>query len=182
MNDTLSTPTYTGRAFADALSAGSLKHAIVRVGMVKRNEDDAKKLLFSESGCGRWIEVPIEQIDAVKHLSTSKCEDHEHPLVEIRFKEPEDGAARLFADLARVGAVGAIGGQAMPIVDDVPGAVFRQRDDDAAGTTGTLLDDCRCIAYEWSYRVARIRIAPGRFIPVLIRTRGACSIYECSPR
>lgn len=177
MNQQITSKTYTGEAFAKALEAGPLKTSIARVGMVKRAEGNSKVVLFSESGCDGWIEVPIEMIDEVAHLASTTCEDHEHPLVEIRFKEPEDPAARVFADLARSVAAGVVGMDAGG-GSAVPGAVFRQRDDDA--TFGTNEDELftglRCLARTKVYYLTYIRIAPGVHIPVL-RWVTVCKSY-----
>jgi hypothetical protein len=182
VNQQLTSKTYTGEAFAKALEAGSLRASIVRTGMVKRDAEDPKVVLFTESGCDGWIKVPIEMIEEVAHLSSARCKDHDHPVVQIRFKEPDDGPARVFADLARAAANLPLSFDER-IGDDVaPDGVFRQSGGGGTtGGTGGGLDGCKCIGYEWNLRWVRIRV-PGGFLWAPIRTRGQCTIYECSPR
>lgn len=174
---------YTGEEFAKALSDGTLKESIVRMGMVKPDAEDSTAILFAESGCGDWIKVPIDLIDEVTHLATAKCEDHEHPMVQIRFKEPEgSGAARLFADLARKSAQPFLGygeGRA----EELPlGTVSRQNNGDAVGGVGSsVLDDCGCLVRKYACRVVYIRYAPGKFVPIL-RCGWDCTHYECDLR
>ncbi|MBA3315449.1 MAG: hypothetical protein H0T47_19445 [Planctomycetaceae bacterium] len=94
----------TGEEFAKALSEGSLKGPLVRIGMAKQADDDSDTILFAEGAvCSEWISIPVSIIEEVKHLTMISCRDHEHPLVQIHFKEPpaENKVARAFADLAR---------------------------------------------------------------------------------
>lgn len=174
---------YSGEDFAKAMSDDSLRGAIVREGMAKPDPDNHKAILFAETDCNAWIRIPTAFVDEVTLLSKVKCRDHEHPRVRIRFKEPvENAGAQLFADLARNSAI-----PSTPVLDEdadglVPEEVFRQTGGGTVGDGRDPLDRCKCIGYEWHYRVVYVRIAPGVVIPVLRRTRGECSIYECSPR
>lgn len=184
MNTSLTTNSYTGEAFLAALEADTLATPIVRVGMVKRAAKDSQTILFSESACDNWIEVPIAAIEAVRHISAAKCRDHEHPLVEMRFKEPEDRTARVFAELLRSVPTGVVGMDGAAD-DGVPDVVFQQSGGGTFGGPGAPLDPCKCL--EWTsggaYYIEWIRIAPGRRIPILRRLSfRSCKTWECSPR
>jgi len=96
--------TFTGKEFAKHLSAGTLKQQIVKFGMVKKHDEDATAIWFSEgTACGSWLSIPVEAIEEVTLVSHVKCRDHEHPLVRIVFKEPpaDDKVGRALAELAR---------------------------------------------------------------------------------
>lgn len=93
---------FTGKEFAKALTDGTLNEPIVKIGMVKKDEGRSSAILFAEGfTCAHWIKIPLDLIEEVKHLSTIQCRDHEHPLVQISFKEPANQEARVFAQLAR---------------------------------------------------------------------------------
>ena len=95
---------FTGQEFAKSLSTGQLKKSIVRVGMAKKSDDSPDTILFAEGRmCREWISIPVSVIEQVTLLGNITCRDHGHPLVEIRFKEPDpkNETARVFAELAR---------------------------------------------------------------------------------
>jgi hypothetical protein len=177
VNQHSTSKTYTGEEFAKALEAGSLKQSIVRVGMVKQDADNPQALLFSESGCGGWIKVPIEMIEEVAYLSTATCEDHEHALVQIRFKEPPDGPARVFADLTRAASNLPLSFDAGNPGDAAPGAVFQQNDGGTVGGgVGGYLDRFRCLAKQRIYYVVWVRLASGVHIPI-VQSIEVCRVY-----
>jgi hypothetical protein len=93
---------FTAEEFARNLAAGKLKQPLLRAGMTKTH-NDASKIWFAAGGCGTWIALPLSLIEKVNFLQNVKCEDHEHPLVLIQFKEPDasNEAAQVFAELAR---------------------------------------------------------------------------------
>jgi hypothetical protein len=108
---------FTGEGFIRALEEGALKEPLIRIGMVKKQDDSTDGFLFAERGCGEWIYVPIMLVEQVTFLRTVPCRDHQHPLVMIQFRAPaaDDRAATLFAQLARSGAAMApIAGGKMP--------------------------------------------------------------------
>jgi len=97
---------FTGQEFAKRLSTGQLKKSIVKVGMAKTNDDSPNTILFAEGRmCAEWISIPVSVIEQVTLLGNVTCRDHEHPLVAIRFKEPDpkNETARVFAELVRRG-------------------------------------------------------------------------------
>jgi hypothetical protein len=95
---------FTGQEFANSLSTRQLKRSIVKVGMAKKSDDSPDTILFVEGRkCGEWVSIPVSIIEQVTLLGNITCRDHVHPLVEIRFKEPENETARVFAELARRG-------------------------------------------------------------------------------
>jgi hypothetical protein len=178
------TKSYSGEEFAKALSEGSLRDSIVRVGMVKMPAQGSGVILFAEGECTDWIEVPVELIEEVTHLSTANCRDHEHPLVAMRFKEPVgDPAAQLFADLARRSAPPPVVAGEGPMQELPPGAVFRQHGDVGPGDSGTgPLERCKCLVPgKLQCHVEYIRIGPNFHIPIL-RCSKPCLVWECSPQ
>jgi hypothetical protein len=65
-------------------------------GLVKPDELNPSAIKFSYSlACGRWISIPIEIVETIDHLKTFPCKDHEHPLVRIKFKKPDENRADL---------------------------------------------------------------------------------------
>jgi hypothetical protein len=93
---------YSAEEFAKVLAAGKLKLPLLRAGMTKTH-DDASKIWFAPGGCGTWIALPLSVIEKVTFLQNVRCEDHEHPLVLMQFREPDahNEAAQAFAELAR---------------------------------------------------------------------------------
>jgi hypothetical protein len=178
---------FTGEEFAKALSDGSLKEPLVKIGMVKQVEDGSDAILFAEGAvCSDWIRIPIAIIEEVDHLTTIKCRDHEHPLVQIRFKEPpaENEAARAFAELARRTR------SSTPLSTEVPGGtspLARQFPTFPGGgpqwgfDKGPTLPGCECEIWNTipTCRVAYI-LVPGTNIriPTLVCYH-ECQVYRC---
>lgn len=60
-------------------------------GLVKLIDDSPSVLQFSDSlRCESWLTMPIEIVESINHLKTVTCKDHEHPLVELKFKQPDE--------------------------------------------------------------------------------------------
>jgi hypothetical protein len=90
--------------FLKAMAEGALVEPIIRVGMVKPEPNDQNALVFSDgTSCGPWLKVPIDLVESVELLGTSRCQDHEHPLVRLHIKEPptDNIQASFFAAFAR---------------------------------------------------------------------------------
>lgn len=67
--------------------------------MAKADEHDEGVLLFSAAGCERWTPIPLELVLEVEHVGSTRCKDHEHPLVRIQLKRPETPEAKMLAGL-----------------------------------------------------------------------------------
>ncbi len=95
---------FSGAEFAKALSEGTLRELIELSGMVKPIDGDQTAVLFSpNAGCESWTTIPVSMIDSVHFLTTARCRDHYHPLVNITLKQPhpENTEANVFAALLR---------------------------------------------------------------------------------
>jgi hypothetical protein len=92
---------FSGEDFAKALSEGTLKEPLVRVGMVKRGEHPDTILFSEDLQCWRWVSIPAKTIEKVRWLAKVPCHDHIHDLVWIQLREPKDPEALVFADLLR---------------------------------------------------------------------------------
>ena len=88
---------------ADFLSKVSVKNLstpaeVSIVGLAKSDETKPSTFQFSHSlACELWLSVPIDIVESIDHLRTIRCRDHQHPLVRIRFKRPDDSRARVAA-------------------------------------------------------------------------------------
>jgi hypothetical protein len=61
------------------------------VGLVKADAEKSSVINFSHSlACVRWLTIPIEIVETIDHLKTVACKDHQHPLVRIKFKRPDE--------------------------------------------------------------------------------------------
>jgi hypothetical protein len=61
------------------------------VGLVKSDEANSSAIHFSSSlACEQWLSIPIEIVETIDHLRTVSCNDHQHPLVRIKFKRPDE--------------------------------------------------------------------------------------------
>ena len=61
------------------------------VGLAKSDEGSPSAVHFSYSlACEQWVSIPIELIEGVDHLKTVPCKDHQHPLVRIKLKRPDE--------------------------------------------------------------------------------------------
>ncbi len=91
---------FTGTDFVKALAEGALKNHIVREGLAKQQEKDAKSILFSEGDCTDWIPIPVKMIEKVEFIRNMPCKDHEHPFVRLHLKSPVDNPeAEVFSRL-----------------------------------------------------------------------------------
>jgi len=118
---------YTGAEFSKALSAEPFRQPIVLTGMVKQTEDDSPALMFAEGGlCRHWVKIPIELIDSVEYLATTRCQDHDHPFVTLYLKDPshQNPAAGMLADLLRIKQSGTGSSPGFP---NAPGGVMYQQ-------------------------------------------------------
>ncbi|WP_395449936.1 hypothetical protein ACHMW7_09060 [Aminobacter sp. UC22_36] len=85
--------TYDTSEFIAKMSKSDLQDPedTVILGLVKPDEKNQSAIYFSNSlSCDRWLSIPAEIIESVDHLRSVRCADHEHPLVKIRFKKPDE--------------------------------------------------------------------------------------------
>lgn len=176
---------FTGEQFAKALSEGTLKESIVRIGMVKPDEGGPSAILFAEgTSCAKWIKIPVDLIDDVELITKISCRDHEHPLVQIRFKEPpkENESARVFAELARQ-STSPIQGGILGETPDLPlGSIAIPPQGGAGGQTPPCPGGI-CIGKRWECHVEFIRVGgmgASYNVPVVVCT-WRCIIWECHP-
>lgn len=61
------------------------------VGLVKTDQAVPSAIQFSPSfSCQQWMLLPMEMVESIDHLKTVACKDHQHPLVRIKFKRPDE--------------------------------------------------------------------------------------------
>lgn len=181
----MTTKSFTGKDFAKALSDGTLKGALERIGMAKKDESNPRVILFAEGACTSWLQIPVDLVEQVDYLSTVKCRDHEHPLVQIRFKEPaaDNEAARLYADLARFSASSLPSSEPGESTTALPGVSSRSIGVGSAGGGFGLfgIQGCGCLRKELVCHIEYIRYAPGKFLPVPV-CEYRCTHWECDTR
>jgi hypothetical protein len=75
------------------MAENSLATGIEMLGLAKQDEqDDNAILLSSPPNCESWTKVRIDTIDQLRVIAPAfRCQDHEHPLILFRLKEPEAG-------------------------------------------------------------------------------------------
>ncbi len=90
--------TYTPAEFIAKMAADELSQpaAMSIVGLAEYDQDKPDAIQFSSASCGQWLTLPTDMVESVGHLGSVPCNDHQHPLVKITFKQGD--AAR--ADLA----------------------------------------------------------------------------------
>ncbi|WP_433527722.1 hypothetical protein ACQPZ2_30540 [Nocardia pseudovaccinii] len=79
--------------FLSKLSANDLSNPtqVSIVGLAKSDKANPSSVHFSHSlACEQWVSMPIKLIEAIDHLRTVPCKDHQHPLVRIKFKRPDE--------------------------------------------------------------------------------------------
>ncbi|MFJ8532872.1 hypothetical protein [Streptomyces sp. NPDC093591] len=60
-------------------------------GIVKVVEGSSEVVDFTTSlRCENWLQLPVEMVDSFTHLKNIPCQDHEHPLVRVKFKQPDE--------------------------------------------------------------------------------------------
>jgi hypothetical protein len=92
--------TFSGKEFAEALAAGSLKESVTLIGMVKKSEDDPDIVHFTPGTvCESWVPLPVSMIDRVEIGGKVPCDGHEHDYVRISLKEPSSPEALVLAAL-----------------------------------------------------------------------------------
>jgi hypothetical protein len=85
---------YSTNEFLSKLSADELEDptAVKIIGLAKPDDQHPATIHFSTSlACETWFPIPAEIIESIDHLKTVPCRDHQHPLVRVTFKRPEDG-------------------------------------------------------------------------------------------
>lgn len=97
--------TYTGPAFAKALTLGTPLSPIFVAGMVKAGDDEEHIWFAPGTRChpDAWVHVPVDVIERVELIVHVPCDDHDHPFVHVYFKSPpeSDSQAYLFSQLLR---------------------------------------------------------------------------------
>jgi hypothetical protein len=180
------TTSFTGEEFAKALCEGELKVPLIRVGMVKK--DERGSILFAPASCDDWIKVPVQWIDEVTYLGKGACRDHQHPLAQIRFKDPghDNEGARLFAELARLAPPAAAalpcGGPPAASPDSLARSFGGGFGGFGNGTFGTF-PGCYCKRFEYSCREVMITVKghPEVRVPTWI-CEWVCAEQECRER
>ena len=62
------------------------------IGLVKADEGSSSAIGFTRSLlCEKWLSLPIEIVESITHLANIACKDHEHLLVRVKFKRPDEG-------------------------------------------------------------------------------------------
>jgi hypothetical protein len=79
----------------------SLTNGIEILRLAKQDEqDDNAILLSSPPNCESWTKVRVDAIDQLRLIAPAfRCQDHEHPLILVKLKEPEAGAKGQLAGL-----------------------------------------------------------------------------------
>jgi hypothetical protein len=93
---------FTPEEFLDRLKRDELSQPTVLYGMVKPADDSDDYLFFAHgSVCQNWIRISMTSIEAIDVLNFVPCDDHNHPLVLLRLRQPETDEGRLFASLVQ---------------------------------------------------------------------------------
>jgi hypothetical protein len=90
--------TYTPTDFVAKLSANELPEPLhtTFVGLAKYDREKPQAIQFSwSSSCQQWLTVPMDMIETVHHLGSVPCQDHQHPLVKMTCKRPDESRADL---------------------------------------------------------------------------------------
>jgi len=67
-------------------------------GAVKEHEQDHTLVLFSAGDdCTDWLSIPENLIEGYERHGTLKCNDHSHPYVTLKLREPSTPEAGVFA-------------------------------------------------------------------------------------
>lgn len=85
--------TYSPTEFLANLSQDELPDPteVAIAGLVRADEKTPSVIYYSNSlSCEKWLSIPIEIIESIDHLRTVACKDHQHPLVKIKFKRPDE--------------------------------------------------------------------------------------------
>lgn len=90
---------YTPDEFISKLSEGALpadRGGVTVGGLVKVDEGSPSTLSFSSTlSCQNWTPIPLDMVESIDHVRMVACKDHEHPLVRIRLKPPEESRSDL---------------------------------------------------------------------------------------
>jgi hypothetical protein len=84
--------TYSPTEFLSKLSVNELSDPteVAIFGLVKVDENSSSVIHFSNSpSCETWLSIPIEIIESIDHLRFITCKEHQHPIVKIKFKHPD---------------------------------------------------------------------------------------------
>jgi hypothetical protein len=84
---------YNPAEFLSKLSVNELPDPteVTIVGLARSDERFPSAIHFTTSlSCDKWLSIPIEIIESIDHLKTITCNDHQHPLVKIKFKRPDE--------------------------------------------------------------------------------------------
>jgi hypothetical protein len=83
--------TYGPSEFIQKLSANDLPDSdeLKIAGLVKHDAETYEVIQFSTSmSCENWLSIATTMTADITHLRNVKCNDHRHPLVTIRLKQP----------------------------------------------------------------------------------------------
>ena len=85
---------YDPAEFLSKLASNELQTSreVALYGLVRANEGSSSTIAFSSSpSCDDWLTVPLDLVESIEHLTTMKCQDHEHPVGRLRFRRPDPG-------------------------------------------------------------------------------------------
>lgn len=79
---------------------GTTQSNLTIVGFVRPCPDDPAAIDFAVSGtCDEWVKIPEGLVDRFEALSRGTCAAHEHDLVRLHLKRPDDATASALHDL-----------------------------------------------------------------------------------
>jgi hypothetical protein len=83
------------------MAEGSLTTGIEMLRLAKQDEEDDNVILLSSPpNCESWTKVRVDTIAQLRVVVPNfRCQDHEHPLILLRLKEPETGVKDQLAGL-----------------------------------------------------------------------------------
>ncbi|MEV6408819.1 hypothetical protein AB0M58_38775 [Streptomyces bobili] len=87
---------YSPQEFFQRLTRNELGSTVALAGLINESESDDQYASFVVgTECTDWRRIPLSLIDSIQPVRTISCNDHTHPLVKLRLKEPTSDEARL---------------------------------------------------------------------------------------
>jgi hypothetical protein len=96
-------PSFTPEEFVAKLRSGDLETStsLRLIGMVKEADDEQHLLFANGTSCETWTRLPLAMVEDIELGDMVPCQDHSHPLVRLRIKEPSSEESAVFAALAK---------------------------------------------------------------------------------
>jgi hypothetical protein len=107
-------------------------------GLVKPGDDPSTIDFSSTLACERWSPLPLDLVESIDYLRPVACKDHDHPLVRITLKSPDDSRSDLGFLL---GAVSELQGFLAKSLSKAPRDANVARDDSDSCALVSLPDD-----------------------------------------